>query len=127
VIGHSYGSTAVGAAAAGGHGLGADDIVVVGSPGMTVDHARDLHTDPRHVWVGAARDDPIIDDFSDLTLGDNPAEQPFGGRNFEVDTHGHSGYWDNGSQSLDNQGRIIAGQSPTEVPKQDNDVPFLPW
>ncbi|MFF4651214.1 alpha/beta hydrolase [Streptomyces sp. NPDC001380] len=126
VIGHSYGSTAVGAAAAGGHGLGADDIAVVGSPGMTVDHARDLHMDPSHVWVGAASDDAIIDDFSDLSLGDNPAEEPFGGRNFEVDTHGHSGYWDQGSQSLANQGRIIAGRPPTEVPKQDNDVPLFP-
>ncbi|MFJ6212620.1 alpha/beta hydrolase [Streptomyces sp. NPDC092296] len=127
VIGHSYGSTAVGAAAAGGDGLGADDIAVVGSPGMTVDHADDLHMDPSHVWVGAASDDPIIDDFSDLTLGDNPAEEPFGGRNFTVDTHGHSGYWDQGSESLDNQGRIIAGVPPTEVPKQGNDIPLVPW
>ncbi|WP_055590279.1 alpha/beta hydrolase [Streptacidiphilus griseoplanus] len=126
VIGHSYGSTTVGAAAAGGHGLGADDIVVVGSPGMTVDHASDLNMDPSHVWVGAASDDPIIDDFSDLTLGDNPAEEPFGGRNFEVDTHGHSGYWDDGSDSLDNQGRIIAGVPPAEVPKNDNDIPLFP-
>jgi hypothetical protein len=127
VIGHSYGSTTVGAAAAGGHGLGADDIVAVGSPGMTVDRARDLNIDPSHVWVGAASDDGVIDGFSDLTLGDNPAEEPFGGRNFEVDTHGHSGYWDRGSDSLDNQGRIIAGKPPTEVPKQDNDVPMVPW
>jgi hypothetical protein len=39
VLGHSYGSTMVGAATSGGEGLGADDVVVVGSPGMTVDHA----------------------------------------------------------------------------------------
>jgi hypothetical protein len=27
-----------------------------------------------------------------------------------VDTHGHSNYWDNNSQSLLNQARIVTGQ-----------------
>ncbi|MCZ2524879.1 alpha/beta hydrolase [Streptomyces sp. HB2AG] len=127
VIGHSYGSTTVGAAAAGGDGLGADDIVAVGSPGMTVNEAGDLQIDPDRVWIGAAGDDEIIDMFSDFNLGDNPAEEPFGGNNFEVDTSGHSGYWDPNSRSLDNQGKIISGRPPTEVPKEENDVPLLPW
>ncbi|MFI5757338.1 alpha/beta hydrolase [Streptomyces sp. NPDC051569] len=127
VLGHSYGSTVVGAAAAGGQGLGADDVLVVGSPGMTVDRASDLQMDPDHVWAGGAKDDGVIDWASDLTLGDNPLEEPFGGRNFTVDTSGHSGYWDEGSASLDNQGKIIAGVPPAETPKEENDVPFLPW
>ncbi|WP_194236056.1 alpha/beta hydrolase [Streptomyces acidicola] len=123
VLGHSYGSTVVGAAAAGGSGLGADDIVVVGSPGMTVDEAEDLQMDPEHVWVGGAEDDPIINHLSDYTLGRDPMLGGFGGNNFEVDTHGHSGYWDKDSESLDNQGRIIAGKRPGEVPKKGSDLP----
>ncbi|CAL9425536.1 hypothetical protein SUDANB145_01939 [Streptomyces sp. enrichment culture] len=123
VLGHSYGSTVVGAAAAGGAGLGADDVVVVGSPGMTVDEAADLQMDPEHVWIGGAEDDPVINHLSDYTLGRDPMLGGFGGNNFAVDTHGHSGYWDEGSDSLDNQGRIIAGKAPDEVPKEGGDLP----
>ncbi|GGX13947.1 alpha/beta hydrolase [Streptomyces chartreusis] len=127
VIGHSYGSTVVGAAAAGGSGLGADDVVAVGSPGMTVDEAEDLQMDPEHVWVGTAEDDAVADNTSDYTLGRDPTLGGFGGNNFEVDTHGHSGYWDSGpygpSESLDNQGAIIAGRQPTEVPKEGSEMP----
>ncbi|WP_320777682.1 alpha/beta hydrolase [Streptomyces sp. CRN 30] len=123
VMGHSYGSTVVGAAAAGGSGLGADDIVVVGSPGMTVEEASDLQMDPEHVWIGGAEDDPIINHASDLTLGRDPMLGAFGGNNFAVDTHGHSGYWDQGSQSLDNQGRVIAGKPAAEVPKKGGELP----
>ncbi|MFC8515125.1 alpha/beta hydrolase [Streptomyces sp. NPDC057257] len=118
VLGHSYGSTVVGAAASGGSGLGADDVVVVGSPGMTVDNASDLQMDPEHVWIGGADDDAVIKHASGLTLGPDPMWQEFGGNNFEVDTHGHSGYWDKGSDSLANQGAVIAGRQPTEVPKR---------
>ncbi|MFM9368254.1 alpha/beta hydrolase [Streptomyces sp. Da 82-17] len=124
VLGHSYGSTVVGAAASEGKGLGVDDVVVVGSPGMTVDHATDLQMDPEHVWAGGAKDDSIINDFAGGTLGRDPLRENFGGNNFKVDTHGHSGYWDGDkektSESLANQGRIIAGKSPTEVPKKDS-------
>ncbi|MET9383162.1 alpha/beta hydrolase [Streptomyces sp. NPDC002928] len=123
VLGHSYGSTVVGAAASGGSGLGADDVVVVGSPGMTVANAQDLQMDPEHVWIGGAADDPIINNFSDYTLGPDPMLGSFGGNNFEVDTHGHSGYWDKGSDSLDNQGAVIAGRPATEAPKKGADQP----
>ncbi|WP_371494158.1 alpha/beta hydrolase family protein [Kitasatospora sp. NBC_00374] len=117
VIGHSYGTTAVGAAAAGGQGLGADDIVAIASPGLTTGNAADLHMDPKHVWVGAARDDNIRA-ATDLTLGPDPMYEGFGGNNIKIDTSGHSGYWDPDSQSLQNQGRIIAGQLPETVPKE---------
>jgi hypothetical protein len=123
VLGHSYGSTVVGAAAAGGHGLGADDVLVVGSPGMTVDEATDLHMDPDHVWVGGAEDDMVSNHTSNLTLGRDPMQDNFGGHNFEVDTSGHSGYWDRGSESLANQGAVIAGRPPTEVPKEPHTQP----
>ncbi|GAA4807713.1 alpha/beta hydrolase [Streptomyces ziwulingensis] len=123
VLGHSYGSTVVGAAAAGGAGLGADDVLVVGSPGMTVDEAQDLQMDPEHVWIGGAEDDAVSNHASDLTLGRDPMLGGFGGNNFGVDTHGHSGYWDTGSESLANQGAVIAGRQPTQVPKEGTELP----
>nr|WP_237419077.1 alpha/beta hydrolase [Kitasatospora sp. SID7827] len=111
VIGHSYGTTTVGAAAAGGAGLGADDIVAVASPGMTAARAADLHIDPAHVWAGTAADDRVRL-ATGTTLGADPTGADFGGRTFGVDTSGHSGYWAAGSESLANQGRIIAGRTP---------------
>lgn len=115
VLGHSYGATVVGDADAGGKGLDADSISVVGSPGMTVGSASDLHVDPHHFYTGIASDDPISQ-AQDLTLGPDPNTQIFGGTRFVTDTHGHSGYWDDNSRSLANQGRIIAGQRPEKAP-----------
>lgn len=46
VLGHSYGSSVVGDADSGGDGLDADRISVVGSPGVTVGKASDLHVAP---------------------------------------------------------------------------------
>lgn len=123
VLGHSYGTTVVGAAAEGGDGLGADDVVAVGSPGMTVDHASDLQMDPEHVWIGTADDDAVANNTSDYTLGRDPMLGGFGGNNIKIDTHGHSGYWDKESLSLANQGAIIAGKTPAEVPKQGSELP----
>ncbi|MGW7489915.1 alpha/beta hydrolase [Streptomyces sp. NPDC054786] len=112
VLGHSYGSTVVGVGASQSGGLDADDVIVVGSPGMAVDHAKDLNMNPDHVWAGWAPDDIVSTDASGKTLGENPAEREFGGKVFDVDTSGHGGYWDKGSESLANQGRIIAGMPP---------------
>ncbi|WP_329456614.1 alpha/beta hydrolase [Streptomyces sp. NBC_01497] len=57
-IGHSYGSRTVGAAAQHPGGIpGADDIVLVGSPGVGVDRAEDLGVGKDHVFVGAAKND----------------------------------------------------------------------
>ncbi|MFF4342218.1 alpha/beta hydrolase [Kitasatospora sp. NPDC001540] len=112
VIGHSYGTTTVGAAAAGGAGLQADDLVAVASPGMAAEHAADLHLDPAHVWVGTARDDGVSL-ATGTTLGPDPTLPAFGARSIGIDTSGHSGYWDPGSESLANQGRIIAGRTPS--------------
>ncbi|GAA3160704.1 MULTISPECIES: alpha/beta hydrolase [Streptomyces] len=114
VLGHSYGATVVGDADAGGKGLGADDISVVGSPGMTVDRASDLHVGADHFYSGVAGDDPIRQ-AQGLTLGPDPNTQVFGGTRFSTDTHGHSGYWDDNSKSLANQGRIIAGDKPDKA------------
>ncbi|BCK71550.1 hypothetical protein Srufu_055030 [Streptomyces libani subsp. rufus] len=129
VIGHSYGSTVVGAAASEDGGLDADNIAVVGSPGMTVDKASDLNIDPDHVYIGRAKDDGIKG-AAGATLGPDPVQETFGGHRFKVDTHGHSGYWDETdhgpSQSLLNQGKIIAGVTPTPAPKEPVDNPDVP-
>ncbi|MEH0584351.1 alpha/beta hydrolase [Streptomyces sp. B21-106] len=59
-IGHSYGSRLVGAATQEAGGIaGADDIVLVGSPGVGVDRAEDLGVGKEHVWVGAAENDIV--------------------------------------------------------------------
>ncbi|MFJ1913979.1 alpha/beta hydrolase [Streptomyces sp. NPDC088147] len=112
VLAHSYGSTTAGAADAGGRGLDADDMVVVGSPGLTVDRADQLHVDPKRLWVGAADDDQVSNLTSDLTLGADPKKSEFGAQRMYVDTQGHGGYWNDGSQSLENMGAIITGQQP---------------
>ncbi|GAB7188077.1 hypothetical protein ATKI12_7908 [Kitasatospora sp. Ki12] len=127
---HSYGTTVVGAAAAGGEGLGADDIIAMASPGMTVQRADQLHIEPNHFWTGRADDDNIAL-ATGLTLGGDPMMDMFGGNNIQVDTSGHSGYW-NGqdtsqgqpdSQSLLNQARIIVEGQPTTVPKDHTRPP----
>ncbi|NNJ05687.1 hypothetical protein HHX38_16300 [Streptomyces sp. PKU-MA01144] len=59
-IGHSYGSRLVGAATQEHGGIpGADDIVLLGSPGVGVDRAQDLGVGKDHVFVGAAENDPV--------------------------------------------------------------------
>jgi hypothetical protein len=59
-IGHSYGSRTVGAAARHPGGIpGADDIVLVGSPGVGVERAEDLGVGKEHVFVGAAKNDLV--------------------------------------------------------------------
>ncbi|MEV4414161.1 alpha/beta hydrolase [Catellatospora sp. NPDC049609] len=57
LIGHSYGSLAVGLAERDG-AVAADEIVALGSPGMGVDHAAELR-DPQHVWASTAPNDII--------------------------------------------------------------------
>ncbi|MER6300420.1 alpha/beta hydrolase [Kitasatospora sp. NPDC001539] len=119
VMAHSYGTYVVGAAARDG-GVNADDILALGSPGMGVDKASELNIDPKHVWVGTARDDFIREVAGDLS-GRAPQNMYFGAQNIQIDTSGHGGYWDTGpgaaSESLRNQGRIIAGRPPTVLPQ----------
>jgi Alpha/beta hydrolase len=107
-VGYSYGSTVVAEAALGGQ-LRADDIVVVGSPGLHSDHASELHLDPRHVWVGRADNDEI--GFAPGFIhGPEPADPDYGANQFTTTTSGHGGYWRPDSDSLLNQAYIITGQ-----------------
>ncbi len=141
VIGHSYGSTVVGDAFAHA-GMKADDAIFVGSPGLTVDKAGDLHLDPSHVWASKAKFDPVpgislpldpfhwYDDHS-IRYGNDPTSSAFGGRTFDAGEgsgvgHAHSEYWDEGP-SLDNMTDIVVGQPDkvTAMPTEDK-VGVLP-
>jgi hypothetical protein len=78
VVGHSYGATTAARAAA--DGLDADRLVLLGSPGAGVDHARDLHLP---TFVGAADLDAITwigqpDRHHTGPLGADPATAEFG-------------------------------------------------
>ncbi|WP_406284660.1 alpha/beta hydrolase [Embleya sp. NBC_00896] len=121
VIGHSYGSVVLGQAAHQSGGLAAKDIIVVGSPGMHVKRAADLHADPKHVWVGAAQGDVVTDigsgahapivNHGGIKRRVTPDDADFGANRFTSDgAKGHSEYWSTShSASLDNQAAIVAG------------------
>lgn len=84
VIGHSYGSTEVGAAALDGHHLDANNVIAVGSPGVLAGHASDLGVDPgAHVFATRAEND-IIGTVTDMTLGPDPMSARFGAIPFEA-------------------------------------------
>ncbi|GAA2805817.1 hypothetical protein GCM10010441_33350 [Kitasatospora paracochleata] len=58
-VGHSYGSLVVGLAAGAARGPLADEVVLVGSPGVGADRADRLGVGAGHVHVGAAEYDPV--------------------------------------------------------------------
>ncbi len=127
VIGHSYGSTELGAAALGGHHLDANNVIAVGSPGMLTGHASDLNLDPgAHVYATRAQND-IIDWVTDYTLGPDPTGAGFGAVPFQAapgpagplglpSIAAHSSYWTDGNPALMNMGRIIAGRTDVTPP-----------
>ncbi|MEU5049843.1 alpha/beta hydrolase [Streptomyces sp. NPDC021096] len=128
IIGHSYGSTLVGAAANKGE-LAADDVVVAGSPGTLVSDADKLDVGKDHVWSERASDDPVplggkiaglggvqrvVVNGGDRENGGYveyihvvPSDEEFGAHRMKVDTKGHSGYWDERSISLRNQAAVV--------------------
>lgn len=112
VIGHSYGTTLVGAAAQTGH-LNADDVIFAGSPGVKVSGADEMDVPKGHVWNQEAPGD-LVPDLGRFGHGGDdlivPSDQKFGANQMTTDTHGHSGYWDEGSQSLQNQVLVVVGK-----------------
>jgi hypothetical protein len=127
-IGHSYGSTVVGAAASGGNHLDANNVLGIGSPGMLAKHAGDMNLDPgANVYAMRAHND-IIEVVTDLTLGRDPTSADFGGIHLSAgpgpssDPFGltpsvaaHSSYWQPGNPALDNIGAVIDGLPPPLV------------
>ncbi|MDT5181411.1 MAG: hypothetical protein QOJ95_5609 [Mycobacterium sp.] len=126
VVGHSYGTTMVGAAAEGGHHLAVDNVIAVGSPGMLVDTAGQLNLDPNaNVYATRARFDPI-NIATGFTLGPNPTNEGFGAVRLAAapgpssgydlpSIEAHSSYWDEGNPALANMGAVIAGMPPPHV------------
>ncbi|GGU44063.1 alpha/beta hydrolase [Streptomyces lavendofoliae] len=109
-IGHSYGSLTVGTAAKQPGGIpGADDIILLGSPGVGVQRAGELGVGEEHVFVGASDHDPVThlparDEMAfggpagalftrdlidagndDVYFGKDPASRAFGAQRFMVD------------------------------------------
>jgi hypothetical protein len=135
VIGHSYGSTLVGAAASGDHHLDVNNVVAVGSPGMLNLHASDLNLDPGANIYGMRAHNDIIEMVTDLTLGRDPTSADFGairlsaGPGPSSDPLGltpsvaaHSSYWQPNNPALDNLGAVIAGMPPPGVVGPDGFV-----
>lgn len=129
VIGHSYGSTTVATAAA-DFGLGADDVVLTGSPGAgSAGSAADLVTGTEHTWVASPSTDPVtLLGHSDGgvrvvgALGNDPAMDVFGAQRIRSENAGrgspldptdwmaeHDGQFLAGSESLYNVAAIVAG------------------
>jgi hypothetical protein len=118
VVGHSYGSTVVGAAA-NSQQLEADDLVLLGSPGAMVDGVEELGRGRGHVYVGEATFDAVADLG---VFGADPGDAAFGATRIRADPGpevswrerlsggDHSHYFDGGSQSLRNVARVVVGR-----------------
>lgn len=118
VLGHSYGSTAIGHTAL-QTGIDADALIFVGSPGVDTNHASDLKgVSPDQVWATRAEHDIIkrVPDW-DVIHGNDPTRKDFGGRVFtsdpgDPDNEGatHSAYWDPNNAARRNIAYIVTGQ-----------------
>ncbi|GAA0431740.1 alpha/beta hydrolase [Streptomyces luteireticuli] len=122
VIGHSYGTTTIGAASLKG-GLGADDIIAAASPGMLTSHANGLDAPHGHVWSEAAawEKDNVPLGGKVAGLGGSlvpyggavtqvvPSDRIFGANIMQTDAQGHGDYFDKDSVSLKNQAAVVTG------------------
>ncbi|WP_085945544.1 MULTISPECIES: alpha/beta hydrolase [unclassified Actinoplanes] len=130
VLGHSYGSLVVGEAATGG--LDADRVVFVGSPGVGVESAAQLHLPADRVFASTSISDPIqylavspagaarelvpglgLAPTEHLWFGHDPSDPAFGAQVFHTQADGgHLGYWDPGKPALDALATITLGGHP---------------
>jgi pimeloyl-ACP methyl ester carboxylesterase len=117
LVGHSYGSTVVGAALRSGPKR-ADDLVLLGSPGVLADDVSQLGMSGRRVYVGEAPFDPVADLGA---FGADPGDPGFGATAIKADPEpglcwperlsgAHSRYFDPGSESLRNVARVVVGR-----------------
>jgi hypothetical protein len=116
--GHSYGSTATGEALK--LSTAPDDVSVMGSPGPGAINAEDLHMLPDHMYATAAPGDRVAASAGMLGYGGDPVYDPSSDfasldtdeRGAMKSSSGHSEYVNDGTTSLDNQGRILRDQRP---------------
>jgi pimeloyl-ACP methyl ester carboxylesterase len=112
LVAHSFGSTVAGAALA-HHGLECTDVVVAGSPGMTVSDLRQLHLDDAHFFAEEDPGDPIA---GLGVFGIEPTSPVFGGTRMatnapdHVRVQAHSEYFSPGSESLENIVDVVTGR-----------------
>lgn len=125
VVGYSYGSATLGAAASDPRGLAADRMIHVGSPGAAVESLEQQWVDEggssrqAHRWEVAAvasRWDAVPWWSVTGVLGERPGTAEFGGTSVDVTEPGsgpssareaHSTYFDRGTLSLEEIGRLI--------------------
>ncbi|MFD9486245.1 alpha/beta hydrolase [Streptomyces sp. NPDC059991] len=129
-IGHSYGTTLIGAAAETGD-LNADDVIFAGSPGVKVGSAGEMDVPKGHVWNEEADGDKVPDigrwghGGSQWKMGGGvfliPSDEAFGanqmntrpegsGPSATAGSHGHSEYWNRDTTALKNQAQVVVGQ-----------------
>ncbi len=123
VIGHSYGSTVIGAATTDGGSLNVDDLIFVASPGVDAERVTELRLDTtavadmgEHVYATTAFWDPVQLIPRALGIhGFDPADPTFGARVFTSAPGSpglavHSDYWNAENPALKTLGRIISGK-----------------
>src|SRR5204862_5152059 len=117
----------------------ADDVVLIGSPGVGVRHAADLGLDPGHVWASTARHDvinaatdprdlfrpdlnpllrPLFGEHTDrLWYGPSPTSHSFGAHVFTSapgtglnPIAAHLGYFDRGNPALTDMADIAVSR-----------------
>ncbi|MEU7140553.1 alpha/beta hydrolase [Nocardia sp. NPDC046473] len=128
VVGHSYGTTAIGNAASNGHTLDADKVIFIASPGVDVNRASeislvgvdsdDVHN---HLYATTAPSDPIrlaadtethgtsteSERFANQFSSDGPSDGFLG-----YDGAAHNHYWDPDNRAMDNVGKIVTDSGP---------------
>jgi pimeloyl-ACP methyl ester carboxylesterase len=111
LIAHSFGSIVAGAALADA-GLVVTDVVVAGSPGMTVEGLRQLHLEQSHFFSEQAPGDTIAELG---VFGAAPASPRFGGTRMSTNAPdhpsvvAHSRYFEPGSAALENMADVVTG------------------
>jgi hypothetical protein len=119
IVAHSYGSTAA-LMALNEYSFSVNALAVVGSPGSSVQSAKDLHVQNGNVFVGAAAWDPVP---SSAWFGSDPASASYGAKAMGVSGQrdaitgkplgasiGHNEYFDKGSESIRNLALIGIGR-----------------
>lgn len=137
LVGHSYGSTTSGMAATKVKSCVIDDLVLFGSPGMGTFDPSDIHVDEKHRWVSGVPNGDWVQGVGSLVrgkigfggLGKNPMDDDstfthlsddatgYEGYNHDAkpnkwwrfDTSNHNVYLEEGTETLHDIGRVVAG------------------
>jgi pimeloyl-ACP methyl ester carboxylesterase len=126
IVAHSFGSLVTGAALA-DHGLEVTDVVVAGSPGMSVDGLRELHISSAHFFSEEAPGDAIAELG---VFGASPTSPLFGGTRMRtnapghVEVRSHSSYFVPGSEALENIANVVTGRY-TRIERHRGTVPEI--